>query len=95
MLYAENIGLRDCSGFLQIGSHFMKYICTLKRQLNSITKILLLRNFNTRITKTMTQRLYNIRGMGFLNKMSCKDTVVDHTLYKDLLITCNRHARTR
>ena len=21
MLYAENIGLRDCSGFLQIGSH--------------------------------------------------------------------------
>ena len=26
MLYAENIGLRDCSGFLQIGSHIYIYI---------------------------------------------------------------------
>ena len=25
MLYAENIGLRDCSGFLQIGSHFVTF----------------------------------------------------------------------
>ena len=23
MLYTENIGLRDCSGFLQIGSHIL------------------------------------------------------------------------
>ena len=25
MVYIENTGLRDCSGFLQIGSHISKY----------------------------------------------------------------------
>ena len=25
MLYAENIGLRDCSGFLKIGSHMVVF----------------------------------------------------------------------
>ena len=31
MHYAENIGLRDCSGFLQIGSHIVKHplVCVL------------------------------------------------------------------
>ena len=29
MLYAENIGLRDCSGFLQIGSQIVSFLMEL------------------------------------------------------------------
>ena len=49
MLYIENIGLQDCSGFLQIESHLWKthnhYICVDIKELNKTVEFLSYENF--------------------------------------------------